>query len=78
MLHELHKFIPGTNNEMTEGDAFELAKKMEAKDNLKYLSTLPLPERAIQTLVMIKQGTKDELIEENRKLYAAKEWEQYI
>lgn len=78
MLKDSKRLIPGTNGEMTENDLYILLRKLEYKDNMDYADTLPQCERGINTLVMIKEGTRDELIEENRKLYEAKEWEQYI
>ncbi len=72
------RLIPGTNGEMNEEDIRILSRKMEAKNNLNYLHTLPATERTIKTLIMIKEGTREELIEENRILYEAKEWEKYI
>lgn len=72
------RLIPGTNGEMTEYDLYILLRKLEAKNNLIYADKLPQCERGINTLVMIQEGTREELIEENRKLYEAREWEKYI
>ena len=52
--------------------------RLEENNNLNYVRTVPATERTINTLIMIKQGTREELIEENRKLYEAREWEKYI
>lgn len=57
---------------MNEQDLLVLLEKLEEKDNLNYVGTLPQTERGINTLIILKQGTKEELIEENRKLYAEK------
>lgn len=78
MLRNSNKLIPGTNGEMTEHDLYLLLRQLESKDNLDYAETLPQCERGINTLIMIKQGTKKELIERNKKLYEAKQWEQYV
>ncbi len=72
------RLIPGTNGEMTEYDLFLLLNKLAENNNFEYAATLPHCERGINTLVMIKHGTREELIERNRKLYEAKEWEKYI
>lgn len=72
------RLIPGTNGEMNEENVLILARKLEANGNNNYLHTLPATERQINTLIMIKQGSREELIEENRKLYEAREWEKYI
>ena len=77
-VYRKDRVIPGTNGEMNEEDIRILSRKLEANDNLDYLCTLPATERTINTLVMIKEGTREELIEENRKLYEAREWEKYI
>lgn len=72
------RLIPGTNGEMNEEDIRILGRKLEANDNFVHIGTLPVTERVINTLIMIKEGTREELIERNRKLYEAKEWEKYI
>lgn len=72
------RLVPGTNGEMNEEDIRILARKLEANGNQDYLHTLPAIERVINTLIMIKEGTREELVERNRKLYEAKEWEKYI
>lgn len=77
-VYSKDRLIPGTNGEMNEEDIRILARKLEAKDNLAYIGTLPVTERVINTLIMIKEGTREELIERNRKLYEAREWEKYI
>ncbi len=78
MLEYRERIIPGTNGEMTELDLVLLLEKLEEKNNFDYADLLPICEMAIDTFVMLKEGTKEELIEENRKLYEAKEWEKYI
>ena len=72
------RLIPSTNGEMNEEDLCKIMIKLEENDNLDYVRTVPATERTINTLIMIKQGTREELIEENRKLYEAREWEKYI
>jgi len=72
------RLIPGTNGEMNEEDIRILGRKLEANDNFVHIGTLPVTERVINTLIMIKEGTREELIERNRKLYEAREWEKYI
>lgn len=72
------RLIPGTNGEMNEEDIRILGRKLEANDNFVHIGTLPVTERVINTLIMIKEGTREELIERNRKLYEAREWERYI
>ena len=72
------RLIPGTNGEMNEEDIRILARKLEANGNQDYLHTLPAIERVINTLIMIKEGTREELLVRNRKLYEAREWEKYI
>ncbi|MDE7314873.1 MAG: hypothetical protein K2N11_04145 [Mucispirillum sp.] len=78
MLRNSSKEIPGTNGEMTEHDLFLLLSQLAEKGHSDCFDSIPVTERGINTLVMIKQGTKEELIEENRKLYEAKAWEQYL
>ena len=78
LLRNSKKLIPGTNGEMTEHDLLILLEKLQAKNNFNYADLLPICEMAIDTFVMLKEGTKEELIEENRILYEAKEWEKYI
>lgn len=63
---------------MTEHDLYIALIQLEAKDNLDYADTLPQCEKGINTLIMLKEGTREELIEENRKLYEAREWKKYI
>lgn len=72
------RLIPGTNGEMNEEDIRILSRKLEANGNQDYLHTLPAIERVINTLIMIKEGTREELLVRNRKLYEAREWEKYI
>lgn len=72
------RLVPGTNGEMNEEDIRILARKLEANGNQDYLHTLPATERVINTLIMLKDGTREELVARNRKLYEAKEWEKYI
>lgn len=72
------RLIPGTNGEMNEEDVLILAKKLEANNNLSHIGTLPATERIINTLIMIKDGTREELVERNRILYESKGWEAYI
>ena len=72
------RLIPGTNGEMNEKDIRRLGRKLEANNNCAHIGTLPVTERVINTLIMIKEGTREELIERNRKLYEAREWERYI
>lgn len=72
------RLVPGTNGEMNEEDIRILGRKLEANDNFVHIGTLPVTERVINTLIMIKEGTREELIERNRKLYEAREWERYI
>ena len=64
--------------EMNEEDICNIMIRLEENNNLDYVRTVPATERTINTLIMIKQGTREELIEENRKLYEAREWEKYI
>ena len=78
MLRNSLKPIPWTNGEMTEHDLFLILSKLSEKGHSDCFEYIPVIERGIDTLVMIKQGTKEELIEENRKLYEAKEWEKYV
>ena len=72
------RLIPGTNGEMNEEDIRILGRKLEANDNFTHIGTLPVTERVINTLIMIKKGTREELVERNRKLYEARGWEAYI
>ena len=72
------RLIPGTNGEMNEEDIRILGRKLEANNNFAHIGTLPVTERVINTLIMIKEGTREELIERNRKLYEARAWERYI
>ncbi|MDY5051348.1 MAG: hypothetical protein SPF17_07980 [Candidatus Mucispirillum faecigallinarum] len=78
MLMNSQKLIPGTNGEMTEHDLYVLLTQLEENNNFEYAATLPQCERGINTLIMIKKGTREELIERNRQLYKAREWEKYI
>lgn len=78
MQYDSDNPIPGTNGEMTEKDLYSLLKRMHEKGNFEHCETLPQPESGIKTLVMTKKGTLDELIEENRQLYKARAWEQYV
>ena len=59
-VYSKDRLIPGTNGEMNEEDIRILARKLEANDNNDYLHTLPATERQINTLIMIKQGTREE------------------
>lgn len=77
-VYSKERLIPGTNGEMNEEDICNIMIRLEENNNLDYVRTVPATERTINTLIMIKQGTREELIEENRKLYEAKEWEKYI
>lgn len=78
MLRNSSKEIPGTNGEMTEHDLFLLLSKLSEKGHSDCFGCLPVTERGINTLVMITKSTKEELIEGNRVLYEAKEWERYL
>lgn len=78
MLRNSLKEIPGTNGEMTEHDLFLILSKLAEKGNFDCFGSIPVTERGIDTLVMIEEGTREELIEENRILYEAKAWEQYL
>lgn len=78
MDYNSDRVIPGTNGEMTEKDLYRLLKHLSENGHSDCFDCIPVSERGINTLVMIKQGTKEELIEENKKLYEAKAWEQYL
>ncbi|WP_300720598.1 hypothetical protein [uncultured Brachyspira sp.] len=77
-VYSKDRVIPGTNGEMNEDDLCKIMIRLEENNNLNYAGTVPSSERVINTLVMIKEGTKEELIERNRMLYEARGWEQYI
>lgn len=78
MWRNSSKPIPGTNGEMTEHDLFLILSKLAEKGHFDCFDRIPIAERSIDTLVMIEEGTREELIEENRRLYEAKEWEKYV
>lgn len=78
MRYDSDNPIPGTNGEMTERDLYHLLKHLSENGHSDCFGCLPVSERGINTLVMITKATKEELIEGNRVLYEAKEWERYL
>lgn len=78
MLRNSLKEIPGTNGEMTEHDLFLLLSKLAEKGSYDCFGCIPVTDSSIDTLALIEQKTREELIDTNRRLYEAREWEQYL